>query len=378
MTKEGDMSVIKIKKHAAATIRIFILPLICIVCITGLCGCIGELKTSIDDAITKIEKTSDDWEAIMNELVRELNRIPGQVSSIIKVDVQNLLDRGIASAGEEFRCNADIIGLRMADALKRIANDKIYHSEYYQVDPLLPVVCHAIPDALDRTLIPDRLNELAYSGQDFDLDCIKLYLQKSDTTLVDITDFLSVTTHYHITVNLGLNGVMLDKDSDKIILKCGDVELSTVPVIQGTTDYTIPETTLPQYYPPLVEGDREFDGNGPHVIVNVDLVVSAAAIECTLYMRARETQSDWSTAEGSQRTLIYEAPPGYYIKDVLIPTSDSLDYTDSNHSMDYFARGASGLVKSYTAYGDRSGDDIEVYTSVTVELNQIPIVLAQQ
>jgi hypothetical protein len=372
------MCLTNINKNASKTMRIFILPLICIICLTSLCGCLGALKTSIDDAITKLDKTSNDWEAIMNELLRELNRIPGQVSSIIKVDVQNLLDRGIASAGEEFRCNTDIIGIRMAAALKRIANDKVYHSAYYPVDPLIPIVCHAIPDALDRTLVPDRLNELAYSGEDFDLDCVKLYLQKSDTTLVDITDFLSVTTHYHMTVNLGLNGVMLDKDSNKIILKCGDVELSTVPVIQGTTNFTIPETTLPQYYPPLVEGDREFDGNGPHVIVTVDLIISKNKIECTLYMRARETQSDWSTAEGSQTTLIYEAAPGYFIKDVLIPTSDSLDYTDSNHDMDYFARGASGLVKAYSAFGDTDGDDIGTYTSVIVELNQIPIVLAQQ
>ena len=359
--------------------RRFVLPLLCILCFTGLCSCaLDALKTSMDNAITQLEKTSNDWEAIMNELLREINRIPGQVSSIIKVDVQNLLDRGIASAGEEFRCDADIIGIRMADALKRIANDKLYHGEHYQVGPLLPVVCHAIPDAIDRTLIPDRLNELAYSGEDFDLACVKLFLEKSDTTLEDITEFLSVTTHYHMTVNLGLNGVMMDKDSNKIILKCGDVELSTVPVIQGTTDYTIPETTLPRYYPPLVEGDREFAGHGPHVIVNVDLVVSTAQISCTVYMRARETQSDWSTAEGSETTLIYDAPPGYYIKDVLIPTSDSLDYTDSNHSTDYFPRGASGLVKSYEAYGDTDGDDIGTYTSVTVELNQIPIVLAQQ
>jgi len=187
------MCLVNIKKNAATIIRIFILPLIFFASLSSLCGCTGAIKTTIDDAITKLEKTSDDWEAIMNELLSELNRIPGQVSTIIKVDVQNLLDRGIASAGEEFRCNMDIIGLRMASALKRIANERL--NADYAVDPLIPLVCHAIPDAIDRTLIPDRLNVLAYSGQDFDLDCIKLYLEKSDTTLEDITDFLSVTTH---------------------------------------------------------------------------------------------------------------------------------------------------------------------------------------
>ena len=104
------MRLSKIKKYASTTMRIFILPLICIICLTSLCGCTGAIKTAIDNAITKLEKTSNDWEAIMNELLRELDRLPGQVSSIIKVDVQNLLDRGIASAGEEFRCNMDIIG----------------------------------------------------------------------------------------------------------------------------------------------------------------------------------------------------------------------------------------------------------------------------
>jgi len=370
------MSLSNIKKNVSTTIRIFILPLICIISLTSLCGCTGGITTSIDNAIAKLEKNSNDWEAIMNELLRQLDRLPGQVSSIIKVDVQNLLDRGIATAGEEFRCNMDIIGSRMEAALKRIANERLKGN--YDVDPLVPVVCHAIPDAIDRTLVPDRLNEFVYSGYDFDLDCIKLYLQKSDATLEDITDFLSVTTHYHMTINLGINGVMLDKDSNKIILKCGDVELSTVPVIQGTINYTIPETTLPRYYPPLVEGDREFAGHGPHVIVNVDLIISKDKIECTVYMRARETQSDWTTGEGSETTLIYEAVPGYFIQDVLIPTSDSLDYTDSNNKDDTFPRGASGLVKNYTAYGDTSGDDIGLYTGVTVELNQIPIVLSQE
>lgn len=364
-----------------------ILPLICIVSLTSLWGCgLDSIARAIDNAITELEKASGDWQNITDKLLIELKSIPGQLSATIHVDVQNLVSEGIAETGEEVRCDMDIIGLRMADALKRIANDKIYHSAHYVVGPLIPIVCHAIPDAIDRTQIPDHLNELVYSGEDFDSTCVKLYLQKSDGTQEDITDFLSITTNYHMTVNLGTNGVQLDRESSKIILMCDTTVLSTVPIIQGTIDYTIPETTLGRYFPPLVSGDREFDGHGPHILVKVNLTKSDYEIDCTVYMYAQETQSNWSTAYGSQTTPIYNAPSGYYIQDILnIPISDSYEFTytvgSDGHEHDpvIVPRGASGLVKDYTIWGDGpNGNDIGTWTSVQVELNDIPIVLAQE
>ena len=93
-------------------------------------------------------------------------------------------------------------------------------------------------------------------------------------------------------------------------------------------------------------------------------------------MKAEETKSDWTTAEGTFYKTVYTAPSGKDIKQILtVPTSDSLNYTDDDHGADTFSRGSTGLVNLYVFVGDTAGDDAGVATQVEVVFNNVQFLI---
>ncbi|MBI3719135.1 MAG: hypothetical protein HY252_11150 [Sphingobacteriales bacterium] len=71
--------------------------------------------------------------------------------------------------------------------------------------------------------------------------------------------------------------------------------------------------------PHLTRGDREFDGHGPRIKSEVKLRIGdgGTKLYADVTFWAQETVSDWSTAEGSWSKLVYEAPYGKKITEIL-------------------------------------------------------------
>src|SRR4030042_2306608 len=128
----------------------------------------ADIIRAIDNAITALNQNSSEWQDIMNSLIADLQDLDSELASLISVELQDLLDRGIAVVGAEFRCNVDFIGNRMRNALIRIKNRNFGSDDV--VPSLTPFVCNVVPSTVDRILIPDRLNVLEFYGYDFDLD----------------------------------------------------------------------------------------------------------------------------------------------------------------------------------------------------------------
>lgn len=142
---------------------------------------------------------------------------------------------------------------------------------------------------------------------------------------------------------------------------------------------TVPEKTSARFYPPLVAGDREFEGHGPSITVSAKRELWEGTTDVLLVvvkMRAEETQSDWTRAEGTQQTFtLYQAPTGCGIDASSVPYGNF----DSNG---YLARAAypnpyplpagdpatvnKSFVLRYSVWDDRAGTDVVDYTSVTV------------
>jgi hypothetical protein len=91
------------------------------------------------------------------------------------------------------------------------------------------------------------------------------------------------------------------------------------------------------YWPAKIEGDCEFNGHGPFVRVKARLYVTTDSLMCHVYMYARETEDNWSTAEGSRETLLYRANAGWTIDDLLVdPDSCEATYIDDTHCIVQF------------------------------------------
>ncbi|MDG3002424.1 hypothetical protein [Paludisphaera mucosa] len=129
--------------------------------------------------------------------------------------------------------------------------------------------------------------------------------------------------------------------------------------------------------PPHTRGDREFDGCGPRVWIHVQIIQAETSLSLRLYMKAEETEDDWTTGEGwSEPLAFFTAPPGYRIKEVGSPNEwlNIVQYTDSNHDPDVFNTALGRIA----CYGDRDGDDIGEYTRVVASFDHsVPVTLVR-
>jgi hypothetical protein len=167
------------------------------------------------------------------------------------------------------------------------------------------------------------------------------------------------------------------------------VLVTTVVVVPGASasegavvcpaSVTVPAKTSSRFYPPLRSGDGEFEGHGPAITVSAKRQRWDAAqdyLSVVVRMRAEETQSDWTMAEGTQLSFtLYVAPAGCNIDATWL----TLGAFDSNG---YLAKGSypnpyslpagdsdvvnKSFVSGYTVWDDRVGSDVAAYTSVQV------------
>lgn len=147
-----------------------------------------------------------------------------------------------------------------------------------------------------------------------------------------------------------------------------DVERVTPP--EGVE--TIRVGPLPKFVPQHVNGDREFAGHGPRVEVSARIYVrNTYELWTTIWMRARETQSDWTEATGSTNYLLYRHDRP--IQAIVSDTYSAHTYVDTDHADDEFALGPNDLVERFVCTGDTGGSEAGTRTGVTVHFNPIDI-----
>jgi hypothetical protein len=269
----------------------------------------------------------------------------------------------------------DFFRIRVQQALQRIKAKFLNQT----LPPYEPQFCDVVPLAIDMNLPAERRPKLEFYGYDFDMAKIQVVLVDG-ANQTDVSDKLDQPTHYHMTLNLGSNGVPLSTNSSRIILRWNNRDISSVAVIQKAP--VICETSFFQfqpdpisYMPPHTRGDKEFDGNGPNVFSNVNLINQGTQLIARIYMKAVETSSDWTTAEGTKDFVIYTADPGKRIEAVVTAGNASYSYTDNNHDMDEFP--GTGPVRKYSFMGDGGGDDVGFHTRVEIDFTNIRVQLKE-
>ena len=135
-------------------------------------------------------------------------------------------------------------------------------------------------------------------------------------------------------------------------------------------------TPLPfRYEPPHTEGDGDFKGHGPDVTATVTLAFQHDTAWVTVYMKARETQSDFTTVEGtSDIYVIYEAPRGWLIHEFFAQSAETIEYRDNDHDVDIFP--GETLVKNWLFQGDGPSADVG-RTSVVIDFHELNVRLVE-
>jgi hypothetical protein len=352
-----------------------------------------EIRNAVDTlnrGIDVLAKESADWRLVIRDILDEL---PEEAQGTLRAEVTDLLERGIAATGSEFRCDMDFLRLRVREDLERIRHK---HFGGPEPTPRRPYLCMAVPLIVDMNLDAWRRNRLEFYGFDLDTMPISAFVEDKDTNMTNVTRFLNIVTHYHMTLNLGGEAVGLNDDHRKILLFWDNSLQSAVSVIPaeyeeecttqvkfvtpGTRTYTPPHTNIPGYN----KGNRDFSGHGPKIDAEVTLKLGAnrRGILATISMVAWEwnvsknrPRSDYTAAAGETTEVIYLAPDGWRIRSYDVLNSARVSYIDSNHRDDIFPAGGMLPVEKWTFVGDTGGSEAGDKTKVQVKLSNFNVVI---
>jgi len=181
-----------------------------------------EATKVIDESIRILEKESENWQKVLEDMV---NKLTDAAQSAVRHEISNILNKAVATTGGEFRCNVDFVRTRIIQDLVRI-KAKITNQPVPEKEPAL---CQIVPLAIDASLVPNRLKWLEFYGYDFDTTPIQVFLQNGKQ-FVDVSQYLQKPTHYHMTLNLGRNGVQLLSSSQQLTLRWNNKDISTITI----------------------------------------------------------------------------------------------------------------------------------------------------
>ena len=141
--------------------------------------------------------------------------------------------------------------------------------------------------------------------------------------------------------------------------------------VSAGTVFTRSVGPTPKFIPPHVgNGDRDFHGNGPNVLVAAQLfVANSNEIWAKVIMTATESGGDGTQAIGemSFRLFTHDRP----IRNIFSDSFTRAGYKDRNHAIDVLRQPASELVDEFHCVGDTKGNEAGISTGVTVFFNPI-------
>lgn len=331
---------------------------------------------ALDEAITNIENAPTDWQFILKDLKDGLVE---DVQETVREDIQILITQSIGAAGTQVVCILDAIPGRIIRSLELI-RAKLIGGE---VSSLPPNICLTSINIIDLNQAISKRNEVVFYGYDFhNRKAFDAYLVKANGSKDRLTDEVAFQSNYQFTVDLsGFSDNRLSGYRSLAIFYSGE-EKSRINIQQVNqrppqtkTVYVTPKTF--QFIPPHTRGDREFKGHGPNIRISGYISNNSRQAYVRFYMKAEETKSDWTTAEGiSNPHYFYSVPSGWHIKriDGQISFPNEVNYKDTNTSDDF----RSGSLGRYTVVGDTKGKDAGIKTGFTINFTyRIPIVIEE-
>ncbi len=137
---------------------------------------------------------------------------------------------------------------------------------------------------------------------------------------------------------------------------------------------TVQLRDTPKFIPAHVRGDKDFKGHGPRVNSTVRLrVKNGNQLWATVWMRAKETKRDYTTAEGSADYFVYDGGSDGVerITRIISDPFSSVAYTDTDHQADHVDLPGHELVDKFIFTGDTRGKEAGIRTGVTLKFNPV-------
>lgn len=158
-----------------------------------------------------------------------------------------------------------------------------------------------------------------------------------DTEGTDISDDDNCTDDTRIITRLNTLKITLTRTD-------ASLGISTIK-LEDINEWLVPSK--------LVRGDREFGGNGPRIKSEVKLRIGdeGTKLYADVSFWAQETVHDWSTTEGNWSKLVYEAPYGKKITEIVSETASRTQFVSQPARFQIIAPGQD-VARAFYAFMD--------------------------
>src|SRR5437867_3000468 len=237
--------------------------------------------------------------------------------------------------------------------------------------PPEPQFCYAVPFAIDLTR---PTNTVDIYGYDLDRAPLEMFLVNGDV-FQDVSFALIKKTHYHLTVDLGKDGVKFFPDSQALSVAWGHLIRYSIPLIQLGTPLCpswieeIPAGKTITYAPLLLGGEGRFAEAGANVWSNATLDYESNKVDATVCMAAAGQNSNRATFSGCGVEYVFTSEPDRVIEGMFGDVQSYIAYTHGSQADEVEEGVQGGPVRKWTfsGFGDNSGAPSEI--QVTVHLN---------
>jgi hypothetical protein len=321
----------------------------------------------IDQAINALASQSADYRKIFAHILATL---PRDSQDFVRADITGFLER-VPGVGADFNCGASFMQYIARQQLWRV-KDKLLGTN---PQPARPQFCYAVPFAVDVTMAADTLEIYGY---DLDQAPLEIFIMNREGFFEDVSFALIKKTHYHVTLNLGKDGVRFSPDSQALSVAWGHLVRYWIPVIQPATPLClssiedIPAGKTITYPPLVIDGNGRFTGPEAKVWASATLDYESNKVDATVCMTA--TEQGGTTVSGCGVEYVYTSDSDRVIEWVFGRLQDAIAYTDGNRIKE-IAEGAQGGPVAqwiFDGFGEKSPADIEA--RITVQLPKIRVV----
>jgi hypothetical protein len=299
-----------------------------------------------------------------------LEALPPDSQDFVRTDIATFLRR-VPEKGADFNCAPDFMRYRARQELGRI-KDKLLNTS---PQPAEPQFCYAVPFVIDLAQPPENLEIYGY---DLDTQPLELFLLNKDGSFEDASFALTRKTHYHLTADLGPNGVKVSPHSQMVSIAWGHIVRYSVSLIQATTDLCssqieeIPEGKTITFSPLRISGAGRL-GSGRNVRADVMLNYESNKVDATVCIMATDQERDPTTFGGCAVEYVYTTDAERVIDGVITRLETRTSQVHLSAGENIVAAGRDGPVSKWVFDVPGAQSKAAVEPMVTVTLRRIRI-----
>ncbi|MEM1326209.1 MAG: hypothetical protein AAGI23_09660 [Bacteroidota bacterium] len=332
---------------------------------------------AIDEAIVSVESGLMNGTDAIKTLGRQLDQ---SIQDVLVYNTPFILDKLTGEANSAIFCTSDFAANR-ALYYMRTMKAELLTGELPEPPP--PTICQSSINSIDLNAPEGVRSILTIYGYDFlRKDSFEVFFVNNDGKETPLESSLRFQTDYEFTINLSAYEDSFIEEWDYLSIRFDKEEIFAISIVRSRNEEPIIETkyaSIPKFgfLPPLTNGDRDYKGNGPKVVVHARLRYNRKQAYVQLYMLAEETKTDWTRAEGWSNPLyFYTAPEGWHIKGIEGETdfNDLINYTDDDDQVDVFFT----TLGQAEVTGASPGDDVGVRTQVNINFSyRVPVLVGE-